>query len=78
MWSTTFWKGALERAVKTFLQALIAAGGADQFNLLSLDWRAVLGIAGSAAVLSLLTSVVSSPLGPVSVEGTPSLTEDRA
>lgn len=77
MWSKTFWKGAGERALKTLLQTLIVTGGADQFNLLTLDWKAVFSIAASAAVLSLITSVISAPLGPASTEGTPSLTDDR-
>lgn len=53
--SKSFWTGLIERAVSTFVQVLLGArvigdGGAD------LDWKAVLGIAASATLASVLKS----------------------
>lgn len=64
MWTTAFWTGVLDRAVKSFAQALILLWGADAgFDLLTVDWRSALGIAAGAAALSFLTSLISNPLG---------------
>lgn len=72
MLNKRFWMSAAERAAKTFAQTLIALWplGENAFGLLSIDWRQSLSVAGLAAVLSVLTSVVSSPIGP---DGSPSL-----
>lgn len=57
-----FWIAAGERAVKTFAQALIPMiVGA---SLLDVDWVYALAGAGSAALLSVLTSVASLRVGP--------------
>lgn len=62
--TAAYWTGVLDRAVKSFAQQLILLWGADQgLNLLAVDWRSALGLAGGAAVLSLLTSLVSAPVG---------------
>lgn len=76
MYSSLFWKDAFERAVKTFLQgvlAVLAVGGTT--TLLTVSWPAVLSVAGTAAVVSLLTSLISakasdtvSPASVVSVD----------
>jgi hypothetical protein len=63
MLTLTFWKDAAERAVKTFCQALVAVLGAGSVGLLNVPWLTSLSTAGMAAVLSLLTSVGSAPLG---------------
>jgi hypothetical protein len=71
MWTTTFWKDAAERALKTAAQALLSlwvVGGA--FNILTVSWGPALGVAAGAAVVSLLTSLVSSGIGE---KGTASL-----
>lgn len=61
-----------ERAIKTFAQALLAlfVGGV---TILTIDWQQALAVAGTAAVLSILMSVVSKNLGKW--EG-PSLTDE--
>ena len=75
MWTKAFWKGATERAVKTFAQAagaFLVAGGT---GLLDVDWQQGASVAGLAALLSVLTSVATGSLvGPV---GSPSLADDR-
>jgi hypothetical protein len=64
-----FWIAAGERAVKTFAQALVALLVAG-VTVLTIDWQQGLAVAGTAAVVSVLTSVASVRLG--SFEG-PSL-----
>lgn len=62
--STAFWTGAFDRAIKSFAQALLLLWGADEgFNLLEIQFTSQLGVAAGAAVLSLLTSIVSAPIG---------------
>jgi hypothetical protein len=55
----TFWKAALERAVKTFAQAEAALLVADGTGILNTDWQSSLSASGMAAVISILTSVAS-------------------
>lgn len=64
MWTKAFWAGAADRLIKSFAQALLLLWGADAgFNILNVSVPAAFGVAGGAAVLSLLTSVVSAPAG---------------
>lgn len=64
MFTARFWKGALERAIKTFAQAEIALMSGDGLGLLDVDWGTAASVGGLAALLSLLTSVVSLGVGP--------------
>jgi hypothetical protein len=59
MFTRKFWEYAGERAVKTFAQTAIATLGAGTVGLFAIDWSALLSVAGGAALLSLLTSLVS-------------------
>lgn len=62
MFTKLFWRDASERAGKSFAQALLLLWAADgAFNVLTIDVPAAFGVAAGAAVLSLLTSVVSAP-----------------
>lgn len=64
MLTAAFWTGAVDRAVKSFAQALLLLWGADAgFNVLQIDVGSALGVAAGAALLSLLTSIASSPMG---------------
>lgn len=72
MWTGSFWKQAAERAVKTFAQAMVAVLTAGATGLLEVDWGQAFSVAGLAAVVSLLTSVATSGMGP---QGTPSMVE---
>ena len=66
----TFWTATAERAVKTLAQALLAAltvgqaAGAVGVDVLSVDWATAASLAVGAALLSVLTSVASGPVGP--------------
>ncbi|MEV6610395.1 MULTISPECIES: holin [unclassified Kutzneria] len=70
MFTMTFWQCTLERAMKTFCQTLVAVLGAGSVGLLNAAWTTSLSTAGMAALLSVLTSVGSAPLGK---PGSPSL-----
>ena len=73
MFTKSFVLSALERAVKTVAQAVVAVFAASQANILTADWKAVLATAGTAGLLSILTSIASDGFGP---KGTPSLVDD--
>lgn len=76
MFSGTFWKESFERAAKSAAQALIGLWTLDGiFNIVTVDFGLAAGVAGGAFVLSLLTSVVSAPIGQ---NGSPSLVETKA
>ncbi len=73
MWTSSFWKAATERAIKTFAQTLVASGivvGVAGWD----KWQAALIASALAALLSVATSVASIGLGD---KGTPSLVNDE-
>jgi hypothetical protein len=59
IFTTSFWSFAGERAIKTFAQAALATLGTGTIGLLTIDWVNLLSISGGAALLSLLTSVIT-------------------
>jgi hypothetical protein len=64
MYAAAFWTGAFDRALKSFAQMLLILWGAsDVFNVLEVNWAETLGIGAGALVISLLTSIVSAPVG---------------
>lgn len=65
MLAAGFWRDSAERAVKTAAQALLSLWlvGDVAFDLLTVDWGSALGVAAGAAVISLLTSIASGPVG---------------
>lgn len=60
--SVEFVRAAAERAIKTFAQALLACFAAG-ITVLTIDWQQALAVSGTAALLSVLTSVASNSLG---------------
>lgn len=72
MWSGSFWKAAVERAIKTLAQTMLALWlvGDQMLNAFEVDWSNSFGVGVGALVVSFLTSLVSAPVGP---EGSPSL-----
>ena len=67
-----FWLDAAERAIKTFVQGLLAYFAAGAVDVLSADWGEALTVAGTAAFISVLTSLGSLKLGS---SGTASATD---
>lgn len=63
MFNFYFWVAAAERALKTLAQTLVALIGANAVSVMELDWPQMLGVAGTAAVVSILTSLASAPFG---------------
>ena len=63
MFTYRFWQLTIERAIKTFAQSLAAIFSAAGLGLLTVPWSASLSTAGMAAVLSVLTSMASAPVG---------------
>ena len=63
MFTWKFWRQVLERSVKTAAQAAILAIGADQINVMAVNWVGIAGFAAGGFVLSVLTSIVSLPVG---------------
>lgn len=63
MFTKTFWKQAIERAIKTAAQAASALLVGDGVGLLDIDWGAVASVTALAALASLLSSVVTSGIG---------------
>lgn len=59
MFTTKFWSYSGERAIKTFAQAALAYLGTGSVGLFELDWVNLVSISGGAALLSILTSVVT-------------------
>jgi hypothetical protein len=65
-----------ERAVKTFVQALLALWATnDMFDITNVNLEHSLALALSAAVISVLTSVASLPLGSPGPSVTPEVVE---
>ena len=53
-----YYTDMIDRAVRTAAQSAILALGADQVNVLDLDFATLAGFAGGGFVLSLLTTLV--------------------
>jgi Putative lactococcus lactis phage r1t holin len=77
LFSATFWADAGERAMKSFVQGIIVGGGLSAAHgviaatLTSVPWLYALNVGALMAVISVMMSVVSAPIGS---EGTASVT----
>ena len=63
MWNKQFALAAAERALKTFAQSLVAVFAAGSVTLLDVDWTQALAVSGTAAIVSVLTSIASAKIG---------------
>lgn len=67
MWTRSWWRAALERAIKTIAQTAIAtiaaAVGVNLAGIADVDWVSVASVSGLAGVLSILSSIASTPVG---------------
>lgn len=70
LWTIQFWRETIERMVKSAAGGALLVIGANEANVLTLDFANLAGFAGGAALISLLMSLASSPFGD---PGTPSL-----
>lgn len=71
MWSAAFWRDAAERAAKTAAQAIVALL-VTGVTVVDIDWAQAAAVAGTAALVSVLMSVVSSGVGdPESASAVP-------
>lgn len=72
MFTKIFWQLAGERAIKSFAQSLAAVLTASGLGLFDAPWPKAVSTAGMVALLSLLTSIASTRVGPA---GDPSVVE---
>lgn len=64
MRTAEFWLGVLDRAIKSFAQALLVLWVSDEtFNILDVNFKQSLGVALGALVISVLTSIASGAIG---------------
>lgn len=63
MFTKTFWKDTVERALKTFAQSLAAVMTAGATGVLDVDWVNALSVSLLATFVSILTSVGSGYVG---------------
>lgn len=61
--SKVFWRDAAERAIKTFAQALLSVIAVAGVTVLTVDWVEAFAIGATAALVSVLTSIVSVKIG---------------
>ncbi|WP_270227729.1 holin [Lactococcus garvieae] len=63
MFTKTFLKDILERAVKTFAQSMVAVMTAGATGILDVDWINALSVSLLATIVSVLTSIGSGTVG---------------
>lgn len=57
MFTLAFWKATSERAISTAAQSALLILGADQLNVVSVDWLTVAGFATGGAVLTVIKAL---------------------
>jgi hypothetical protein len=60
MFTALFWKDLVERSLSTAAQVLLGIFTADQFDVLSVDWKGVLTAVVTAVVVVVLKAVVAA------------------
>ncbi|HEU5223921.1 MAG TPA: holin [Candidatus Lumbricidophila sp.] len=63
MFTLTFWKDTIERAIATTAQVAIALLGADGLGVLTVNWPQVGSVASLAGLLAVLKALAAARLG---------------
>lgn len=63
MWELAFWRDALERAIRTAAQAVLALWGTSVTGILDVDWQQAVSVAALAALMSVLMSIAATGVG---------------
>ena len=63
MFTLEFWKDALERAIRTAAQALVASWATGITGVLDVNWIQAASVAGLAALTSVLMSLAATGRG---------------
>lgn len=63
IFNKVFLLDSVERAVKTFAQVLLALFLTGKTDVLTVNWKEALAAAGTAVLVSFLTSVLSAGVG---------------
>lgn len=75
MATSGFWAATAERMLRAFAATLLPLLGAGSVNILDVPWETALGVSATAAVVSLLTSLVASQTG---AKGSPSFLKGKS
>ena len=57
MFTLAFWRATAERALSTAAQSALLILGADQVNVVSVDWPVVAGFAAGGAALTVIKAL---------------------
>lgn len=57
IWTSTFWRGCAERAIKTAAQTFVASVGANATGIVDVDWPGIASVTALAALLSVVTAI---------------------
>lgn len=63
MWSKIYWQDLAERVLTSFAGALVVLWGAGGLNLLAVNWKLDLSLAGGAALVSLVKGLAAKTIG---------------
>ena len=57
MFTLAFWRATAERAISTAAQSALLIIGADQFNVVSVDWLTIAGFSAGGAALTVIKAM---------------------
>ena len=78
MFTSLFWKDAIERVVFTMVQVLLSIWASDGlFDVLNVDWKATASVVLSAGALALLKAILAAKATDNSVSPASFAHDDR-